>query len=84
MIDGAVFVTDNGNYIYDCRFERIDDPQGLELAMRRHAGIIESGLFLGMADLVLIANDRDVEERQRQKPAAIPAASGPRSPSASS
>jgi ribose 5-phosphate isomerase A len=54
------FVTDNGNYIYDCKFPAIPDPDVLDLALSRRAGVIESGLFLGMASLVLVGDDRGV------------------------
>jgi ribose 5-phosphate isomerase A len=60
----AVYVTDNGNYIYDCRFpDGIDDPARLDLALRRRAGIVETGLFVGMAHVALVADDERVEER---------------------
>lgn len=58
----AVFVTDNGNYIYDCRFENIPDPAGLEMTLRRRAGVVESGLFIGIAKLALIADENSVRE----------------------
>ena len=64
----AVFVTDNGNYIYDCRFPNgIDDPAGLDLALRRRAGVVETGLFVGMADVALVAGEDAVEERVRTR-----------------
>ena len=64
--DGAPFVTDNGNYIYDCRFVNgIDQPHELEATLRARAGIVETGFFLGIASVALIANDKSVEERQR-------------------
>ncbi len=48
--DGEPYVTDNGNFIVDCAFPRgIADPPALEGELRAHAGIVESGLFLGMA-----------------------------------
>jgi ribose 5-phosphate isomerase A len=60
----ALYVTDNGNYIYDCRFPNgIDDPLKLDLALRRRAGVVETGLFVGMADVALIADEQRVEER---------------------
>lgn len=63
--DGAIFVTDNGNYIYDCRFAGgIDDPHRLSIALRERAGIVESGLFLGLASVALIADERNVEARK--------------------
>lgn len=62
--DGAIFVTDNGNYIYDCRFASgIDRPHELELALKSRAGIVETGLFLGIASVAIIASEDGVEER---------------------
>ena len=61
----ALYLTDNGNYIYDCRFNGIDDPEALDLALRRRAGVVETGLFVGMASVALVATDERVEERVR-------------------
>jgi ribose 5-phosphate isomerase A len=64
---GKVFVTDNANFIYDCRFERgIDDPAQLESALLHRAGIVETGLFLGIARVALIADEQKVERRERK------------------
>jgi len=63
--DGKPFITDNGNYIYDCRFARIADPRKLSDALANRAGIVESGLFLGMADTAIIADGQDVRIMQR-------------------
>ncbi len=62
---GDVFVTDSGNYIYDCRFDRIDHPRGLEAALCQRGGIVETGFFLGIADLAIIGHDHGIEERHR-------------------
>jgi ribose 5-phosphate isomerase A len=64
MSEGKPFVTDNGNYIYDCRFSRIDDPAALQQQLAARAGIVESGLFIGLAKLALIANADSVERRE--------------------
>jgi ribose 5-phosphate isomerase A len=54
--DGAPFVTDNGNHMLDCRFPAgMDNPGAVEDALRRRAGVVESGLFLGMAAAVVVA-----------------------------
>ena len=54
--DGAPFVTDGGNHIYDCRFPLgIAEPESLEQELNNHPGIIENGLFLGLADEVIVA-----------------------------
>lgn len=48
--DGEPYRTDNGNYILDCRFpDGIEDPPRLDEALASRAGVLESGLFLGMA-----------------------------------
>jgi ribose 5-phosphate isomerase A len=50
------FVTDNGNYILDCAFPHgIDDPAELAATLRSRVGIVEHGLFLGMASQVIVA-----------------------------
>jgi ribose 5-phosphate isomerase A len=60
--DGTTFVTDNGNVIYDCFFPRIDDPAALETSLKRRAGVVECGLFVGIAKLALIADESGVQE----------------------
>lgn len=59
--NGKTFVTDNGNYIYDCAFEAIDDPEALEDALKLIPGVVESGLFIGIADLGIVAGPMGVE-----------------------
>jgi ribose 5-phosphate isomerase A len=60
---GMVFVTDNGNFIYDCHFPAgIANPAELEHAMKKRAGIVETGLFLGLASVALIGSDDAVRE----------------------
>jgi ribose 5-phosphate isomerase A len=64
--DGSAFATDNGNYIYDCRFAGgIDDPAGLSRKLNDRAGIVDSGLFLGLTTVALIAGDSKVDTLRR-------------------
>jgi ribose 5-phosphate isomerase A len=66
---GGLFVTDNGNHILDCQIDPISDGTELELDIRAIPGVVGTGLFLGMADTVLIGNRSDfrmIEERQRE------------------
>ena len=49
------FVTDSGNVILDCAFRRIDNPEALDQALKRVPGVVENGLFLGIADAAIIA-----------------------------
>ena len=65
MKDGKPFKTDNGNCILDCGVGPIADPAELEREILSIPGVVGSGLFLGMADTVLIQRGDGVEERQR-------------------
>lgn len=59
--DGKPFLTDNGNYILDCAFGAIDDPEALEDALKLVPGVLESGLFLGIADVGIVAGPQGIE-----------------------
>jgi ribose 5-phosphate isomerase A len=65
--EGRSYRTDNGNAILDCRFGRgIDDPAALELQLRTIPGVVESGLFIGLAHVLVVGkDDGTVEVRQR-------------------
>lgn len=54
--DAQPFVTDNGNWIVDCRFGRIDDPRRLDERMREIHGVVATGLFYGIAGEVLVGD----------------------------
>ncbi|MEZ5849101.1 MAG: ribose-5-phosphate isomerase RpiA [Hyphomicrobiaceae bacterium] len=53
--DGQPFVTDGGNYILDCAFGRIEEPEILDEALKLVPGVVESGLFLGLAEMAIVA-----------------------------
>jgi len=55
------FVTDEGNHILDCRFGPLDDPARLAEAIRSIPGVVEHGLFLGMAEAAYVGGDDGVE-----------------------
>ncbi|MBC8075476.1 MAG: ribose-5-phosphate isomerase RpiA [Chloroflexales bacterium] len=52
---GAPFVTDEGNVILDCATGPINDPAAFDVALRRIPGVVEHGLFLGMATQAVVA-----------------------------
>jgi ribose 5-phosphate isomerase A len=54
MNDGAPFVTDNGNLILDCAVGPISDPAALDATVRAIPGVVGTGLFVGMADAVMV------------------------------
>jgi ribose 5-phosphate isomerase A len=53
--DGQPFVSDSGNFILDCAFGRIVDPEALDEALKLIPGVVENGLFLGIADAAIVA-----------------------------
>jgi ribose 5-phosphate isomerase A len=63
-----LFVTDNGNHILDCQIDPIPDAVQLELAIRAIPGVVGTGLFLKMADTVLVGDRTSfqmIEEKRR-------------------
>jgi ribose 5-phosphate isomerase A len=59
--EGIPTRSDNGNLFLDCRFPRgLEDPHEVESRLRERAGVIETGLFLGIADEALIASGSGV------------------------
>lgn len=62
---GTPFVTDENNHILDCRFGEIGDADALALELSAMPGIVEHGLFIGMASVVLFARGNDIVELRR-------------------
>ncbi len=64
--DGLPFVTDEGHFIVDCRFPRgIAEPRALARALRSRPGVVEHGLFLGVARVAVVAGARGVRVLER-------------------
>ena len=64
--DGSQFVTDSGNMMFDCKFGPIADVEGLATKLGARAGIIEHGLFIGIASDVIVAAEDGIRHLQRQ------------------
>jgi len=62
---GNPFITDEGHHILDCQFGQIPDPPGLARQLETMPGVVEHGLFIAMASLVLIAKGAEVQEFRR-------------------
>jgi ribose 5-phosphate isomerase A len=66
--DGGPFVTDNGNYIIHCTFpDGIPDPPALARTLIERPGVLEHGLFLGMATEVVVAGRDGVRSIERAR-----------------
>ena len=64
--DGKTFITDERHHILDCHFGQIPDPPALARKLSDMPGIVEHGLFIGMASVVLIAKGSEVQELRRR------------------
>ncbi|NYF23794.1 ribose-5-phosphate isomerase RpiA [Sporosarcina sp. JAI121] len=59
--EGVSFVSDNGNYIVDCEFGSIPNPEKLHYELKQMVGVVETGLFIGMTDIVILAGKTGVK-----------------------
>jgi len=59
-IMNEVYITDNQHYIIDCDFGPIDAPEDLDVALHNIPGVIETGLFIGLADEVIVGSNQGV------------------------
>jgi len=63
--DGRPYVSDENNHILDCRFGEIRDPDQLARQLSDMPGVVEHGLFIGMASVVLFARGDQIVELRR-------------------
>jgi ribose 5-phosphate isomerase A len=63
--DGHAFVTDGGHFIVDAALGRIDDPAGLAQRLVTVPGVVEHGLFIGLASLAIVAGPQGVRVIER-------------------
>jgi ribose 5-phosphate isomerase A len=63
--DGNPFVSDSGHFILDCAFGRIAEPEALDEALKLVPGVVENGLFLGIADAAIVAGPEGVVVLER-------------------
>lgn len=64
--EGEAFVSDNGNHILDTHFAAIPDPAGLERDINNVPGVVENGLFVGLATKVVVGSDKGARLLERK------------------
>lgn len=66
----APFITDNGNYIFDCTFGRIECPTDLHQQLKSLTGVVETGLFVGIKKTIIVgvANGVDIRTGAENSP----------------
>lgn len=67
MADDQPYLSDNGNFIAHCRFERIDDPGAMEATIGLIPGVVDSGLFVGLASKIIVASEKGIRILEREE-----------------
>ncbi|RPF54302.1 ribose-5-phosphate isomerase RpiA [Aquisalibacillus elongatus] len=65
--NGEPFVTNNHQYILDCHFNQIEKPHTLHNQLKSMVGVIETGLFLDMVDLVIVGREQEVTVLEKEE-----------------
>ncbi|WEU40993.1 MAG: ribose 5-phosphate isomerase A [Candidatus Odinarchaeum yellowstonii] len=60
-------ITDNGNFILDCKFEELNDLEDLNIKIKMLPGVVETGLFIGLTDKILVGKEGSVIEKVKQR-----------------
>lgn len=60
------FITDNGNYIIDCEFDRIPDPEQMEQSLNMIPGVVENGLFIGLANKAIVGGTQGIMTLEKE------------------
>ena len=60
IMENEPYITDNGNYILDCEFERIENPDEMESDINNIPGVVENGLFVGLVDEVIVGGKQGI------------------------
>lgn len=60
IMQGEPFITDNGNYILDCEFERISNPEQFEIDINHIPGVVDNGLFINLVNEVIVGSKQGV------------------------
>lgn len=60
------FITDNSNYILDCEFERIDNPEEMEKEINNIPGVVENGLFIGLTSEVIVGSKQGIMTLEKE------------------
>ena len=68
---GTLFTTDHGNVILDCHFGAIAEPERLAARLKHRTGVVEHGLFIGLATDLIVAGEAGLRHVQRDRSGAI-------------
>jgi ribose 5-phosphate isomerase A len=63
--EGNNLITDGGHFLIDLNLEKIDDPKGFEEELKTYPGVVEVGLFVGIADMIIVGSEGKTEILER-------------------
>lgn len=66
VMENEPYITDNSNYILDCEFERIVEPEQLEIDINNIPGVVDNGLFIGLADEVIVGGKQGISTLNKE------------------
>lgn len=67
VMEGEPYITDNGNYILDCDFEYIKEPDQMEIDINNIPGVVENGLFINLAHQVIVGGKQGIVTLDKEK-----------------
>jgi ribose 5-phosphate isomerase A len=67
VMEGEPFITDNGNYILDCEFERIENPEQMEIDINCVPGVVENGLFINLVNEVIVGSKQGILTLEKEE-----------------
>ncbi|MDD5502433.1 MAG: ribose-5-phosphate isomerase RpiA [Candidatus Thermoplasmatota archaeon] len=62
----VMFISDNGNFILDCKFPKIEDPYTLAQQIKAIPGVVEHGLFVNLASVIMVGSEKRVRVIERE------------------
>lgn len=65
LVNNRPYLTDNQNYLVECSFSSIKDPIELEKNINEIIGVVENGLFIELADIIIVGSKYGVKELKR-------------------
>ena len=67
VMKGEPFITDNGNYILDCEFDYIENPEQMEIDINCIPGVVENGLFINLVSEVIVGSQQGILTLEKEK-----------------
>ena len=61
LLESSLTLTDGGNAVIDCHFPEVDDPERLDQRLQCLSGVLDTGLFIGLCDTLIVGTPEGIE-----------------------